>query len=458
MSRVWAGSAWWWEWGGLGKTQLAIEYVHRFAMCYPGGIFWIDVKTGILDVVVQVSQGAPGMVVDETAAAEVQLQQLWRKLASFPPVLVVLDNFPEAGPLGNWLPPAGTIHVLVTTRRRDLQNYTPVPLDIMTPEEGLRLLNSGHRQLGEEGKTLVDILGGLPLALELTRNYLNIREDITPEVLVAQIRERGELRTLKYFTDAYEDELPSGHEKEIAATIEMSWNMASDPAKAVLRAISFLAPVPVPRRLLRIALDFTYDDLFKDPLAEALAELHRKLSLVDLDNNGDPFAHRLISGFVRETASDAVHNIYNPIVAAVENEIARAQDEKYIASYRELEKVLPHAEFLVDQKHIDPKQAITIAGSVVWHHRNLGRYRLSEKFGKKALSTAQKIFDPGHPSIAGSQSNLALVLKDLGELEEARDLLREAYQSFLKKFGSEHPYTKIVKRNNEAIDQQLYDS
>jgi hypothetical protein len=32
----------------------------------------------------------------------------------------------------------------------------------------------------------------------------------------------------------------------------------------------------------------------------------------------------------------------------------------------------------------------------------------------------------GHPSIAISQSNVALVLKDLGELEEARDLAKKA--------------------------------
>src|SRR5262249_21373829 len=33
--------------GGLGKTQLAVEYVRRFAGTYPGGIFWVNVARGL---------------------------------------------------------------------------------------------------------------------------------------------------------------------------------------------------------------------------------------------------------------------------------------------------------------------------------------------------------------------------------------------------------------------------
>ncbi|MFV9677045.1 MAG: TIR domain-containing protein, partial [Methanosarcinales archaeon] len=44
--------------GGIGKTQLAIEYVHRFGASYPGGIFWIDAEQGISNMIVHVIQGA----------------------------------------------------------------------------------------------------------------------------------------------------------------------------------------------------------------------------------------------------------------------------------------------------------------------------------------------------------------------------------------------------------------
>jgi hypothetical protein len=46
---------------------------------------------------------------------------------------------------------------------------------------------------------------------------------------------------------------------------------------------------------------------------------------------------------------------------------------------------------------------------------------------------------------------LALVLNDLGQLEEARDLLRQAYQNYLSRFGPDHPVTQTIRQNLEAI-------
>jgi len=66
---------------------------------------------------------------------------------------------------------------------------------------------------------------------------------------------------------------------------------------------------------------------------------------------------------------------------------------------------------------------------------------------RMALSSDQKSFEPGHPSIAIRQSNLALVLLDLGQLEEARDLLRMALSSDQKSFEPGHPEIAIRQLN-----------
>jgi hypothetical protein len=70
---------------------------------------------------------------------------------------------------------------------------------------------------------------------------------------------------------------------------------------------------------------------------------------------------------------------------------------------------------------------------------------------RNALASAEKTFEPGHPSIARSQSNLAMVLKGLGQLEEARDLLRKAHRAYLSRFGPDHPGTQTIRRNLEGL-------
>jgi hypothetical protein len=119
--------------------------------------------------------------------------------------------------------------------------------------------------------------------------------------------------------------------------------------------------------------------------------------------------------------------------------------------FRELEKVLPHGDFLLtSHPGVEPARAVDLGNYMRWHHWKWGRYRLAERYGRGALSAALGHFEPGHPSIAIRQSNLALVLQDLGELEEAVALLKTAYTSLLKKFGPHHPHTQTAKNNLES--------
>ncbi len=123
--------------GGLGKTQLAIEYVHRFGVCYPGGVFWINAEQGMPEMVVQLCTDAE-IKVDTRLRDDQQMVQLWNKMSRLGQVLIVLDNFPENEPLQPWLPPAGSIYMLVTTRRRDLTTYSRICLEILSHEDGNR--------------------------------------------------------------------------------------------------------------------------------------------------------------------------------------------------------------------------------------------------------------------------------------------------------------------------------
>src|SRR5215469_3691093 len=164
--------------GGLGKTQLAIEYAHRFGSVYTGGVYWVDADRGLSTLISQIGEAA-GIEVDAKAEEAQQVEQIWRGLNRLPgPSLLILDNFPENEALQPYLPVGGRVHTLITTRRQDL-GYSSVRLNTLTTEEGIRLLNSGERRFGDDAARLVERVGGLPLALELARGYLNYRRKLS---------------------------------------------------------------------------------------------------------------------------------------------------------------------------------------------------------------------------------------------------------------------------------------
>jgi tetratricopeptide (TPR) repeat protein len=439
--------------GGLGKTQLAIEYAHRFGSVYTGGVYWVDADRGFSAMLTQIG-GAAGIDLDTKAEEPDQAMQLWRGLdGGGLPYLLVLDNFPEAEALQPYLPATGRVHTIVTTRRQDLRHAT-VRLPTLSIGEGVQLLNSGARQFGEDAGALVERLGGLPLALELAASYLNYRKDLSISALLGEIRSVGEMEALAAFATEYRDRLPSGHERDVAGTLQMSWNLAPDAARQVLRVMGELAPAPAPRTLLRRVLKGPERPGLRDGLGNGISELER-LSLVELDPAGDPRAHRLILAFVRHRNAVDDASPFDTCRETIQEQMQRTFDNPDAGTSRELESLVVHAEFLLATDRLSANESSDLLNRLGQHHSTMGRFAAARDAFSKALTLTEKSFAPGHPSIASRQSNLALVLQDLGQLEEARDLLRKALDSDEKSFAPGHPSIARSQSNLALVLQDL---
>jgi tetratricopeptide (TPR) repeat protein len=422
--------------GGLGKTQLAIEYTHRFAPVYTGGVYWVDADRGLSTLIAQVGEAA-GIEVDNRADEARQVEQIWHGLNQMPgPSLLVLDNFPENEALQPYLPVGGRVHTLITTRRQDL-GYPSVRLNTLTTQEGVRLLNSGERRFGDDAAELVDRVGGLPLALELARGYLNYRKQLSIAELLEEMRASGEMELLTEFASEYRDHLPSRHQTDIVGTFQLSWEAAPEMGRAVLRAMGELAPVGVPRSLLRTVLSLPAGTGVRDPLDKALDELVR-LSLAELDTNGNPVAHRLILAFARHRNLADSASPFEQCLAAVQEQIRRASLLPDAATIRELNLLVPHAEFLLADSRIHPKNFSDLAGRLGTHYHALGRYVDAKRALGAALASYEKTYGRDHPFVAISESNLAWTLQTLGQLEESRDLLRRALATYEKTYEPGH--------------------
>src|SRR5262249_49773828 len=156
-------------------------------------------------------------------------------------------------------------------------------------------------------------------------------------------------------------------DKDVVKTFQMSWDLAPDAAKQVLRVMGELAPVSVPRRLLSLILNLPEQPGLRNELDESIAELQR-LSLVELDIAGDPKAHRLILVFARHRnavdSASPFEKCRETIQAQMERTFANPDGD----TDRELESLVPHAEFLASVRP-DSEESGRLLNGLGKHHR-----------------------------------------------------------------------------------------
>src|SRR5215470_16624141 len=161
--------------GGLGKTQLAVEFVHRYGRFFPGGVFWLSFASAD-EIPLQVAACAgPGF---EARSVEERVRLAKDAWQSPTPRLLVFDNCEEEGLLDAWRPPSGGCRVLVTSRRSQWSptlGVTALPLDLLPRPDSVELLRRYRPDLAAGDPRLDAIagrLGDLPLALHLAGRYL----------------------------------------------------------------------------------------------------------------------------------------------------------------------------------------------------------------------------------------------------------------------------------------------
>ena len=271
--------------GGVGKTQLAAEYAHRFAAGYELA-WWINSEQGGLigDQVAAlglavgcVPAGAGADVVRAVVLAELRARGRW---------LLVFDNAEDPAEVAPWLP-GGSGHVLITSRMEDWTELAAaVEVDVLARPESVAILQARATGLGgADADRLAAELGDLPLALAQAAAFMSGTGTSAGDYL-------GLLRTRA--GPLLDQPVPgSSYPRSLAAATRLTAARFADddPAAAELASLcAFLAPDPVPEDLFISAsgeLPGALAARAADPLAwrQTLAHITRQ-SLARVDHRG----------------------------------------------------------------------------------------------------------------------------------------------------------------------------
>jgi hypothetical protein len=157
--------------GGVGKSELALEYAHRFAADYDG-VAWLRSEAPSTLALDYAALAEP-LGLEPTRELDRTVSAVRRALSDRGTFLLVFDNAEDPAALEPFLPHGDGRHVLITTRAQSFGAAETTSIDTLSPDEAETfLLERTGQNDRDAARRVAALLGELPLALEQAAAYI----------------------------------------------------------------------------------------------------------------------------------------------------------------------------------------------------------------------------------------------------------------------------------------------
>jgi hypothetical protein len=389
--------------GGVGKSQLAAEYVHRHRARYDV-VAWIRAQDGgvgdLAGLADRLDLSMAGLSPQDRAGRA--LRWLSESRLRW---LLVLDNVASADDMRSCCPTLGAGHVIVTSRDQRMRQFgallTLGPLDASSAVDYLVELTESDGDRAGAWRLAAD-LGYLPLALCHAAALCRTSRDFDAY--------RRLLRRLPA-RELFDSHPELSYAQTVASTWKVSIAAAAERSRLAPRLLSVaahLGPDAIPTTLFD-GLARSPDRTAKD-VGDALGVLS-DLSLAVLSRKKDTVSvHRLVQKIVREDAPDGHEAAQRALAALV---AAFPIDVTQPAEWPRCERLLSHV------LAIRETSASQDAAALLKLLNRAGRYLLRAGQRRRAVAVADR-----------TEQLARQILPDHRETLTARIQLAEAYQWF----------------------------